>query len=415
MSLVMLGVDPTSNPTRPPPWSPGPTSSWPPSESRPAPPDTGSCWRGPDGSAAALGGRERPRLGCHLTQWLLARGDRPGRAHTATARSASCRAGVAARPTRWTRPPRPRSRPCRATPSSCSQRTRRSCWRCWRNRAATWSASAPAASTSSMRCCAGSSLVAPTKAARRPGRRAAARGLAADRRGPCPQAGCLGPGRWGPWAGSPVGHDRQPDPGHRRGTGQPAAQDRWRRPGHRWAAAWPHPGGPLGSPPRRTWPATPARLRSRSPAEGALGTACPALVTGSSNTRCTSSPWSRSAPRAAPATTTSGANSPRARRPEKPRVAYTPDRRPRLASHAQRRTGPQPPPTPGGLTDRGAHRDRCQLVGGLAVGRSGGGDPGDLKGSWRGLGQHVPTGSPAAPNRQLGSTGPVHRLSTSGW
>ena len=27
-----------------------------------------------------------------------------------------------------------------------------------------------------------------------------------------------------------------------------------------------------------------------------------------------------------------------------------------LASHAQRRTGPQPPPTPGGLTDRGAHR-----------------------------------------------------------
>jgi transposase len=36
------------------------------------------------------------------------------------------------------------------------------------------------------------------------------------------------------------GHDRQADPGHRRGTGQPTHPDRWRRPDHRWPAAWPH-------------------------------------------------------------------------------------------------------------------------------------------------------------------------------
>ena len=64
-------------------------------------------------------------LGCHLTQWLLARGETVQDVRTtATARVRELsRAGEVARPMRWTRPPPLGSRPYRATPSSCSQRT----------------------------------------------------------------------------------------------------------------------------------------------------------------------------------------------------------------------------------------------------------------------------------------------------
>jgi transposase len=74
-------------------------------------------------------------------------------------------------------------------------------------------------------------------------------------------------------------------------------------------------------PPRPTLPATPARPRSRSPAENTPDTGYLALVTASSTMPCTSSPWSRPAAQAAPATTTSAANSPKARPLGKPCAA----------------------------------------------------------------------------------------------
>jgi hypothetical protein len=168
-------------------------------------------------------------LGCHLTQWLLARGETVQDVRTtATARVRELSRGRGRKTDALDAAAAAAAAPLQATPPSHSQRPPRSCWR-----------------------------------------------------------GC--------WIAG--GHDRQPDPGHCRGP---------------WAAGCPRPlasarsspagcsaapDGRRGSPRRRTWPATPARLPSRGPAASALGTACPALVTGSATMRCTSSPWSRSAPR----------------------------------------------------------------------------------------------------------------------
>jgi transposase len=80
-----------------------------------------------------------------------------------------------------------------------------------------------------------------------------------------------------------------------------------------------------------------------------------APVTGSATMPCTSLRSSRLAAQAAPATTTSDASSPRARPPGKPCAASAPDRRPRLAGHARRRTSPRPTQPPSDLTHRGAH------------------------------------------------------------
>jgi hypothetical protein len=162
MSLVMVGVDPTSSPTRPPPWSPGPTSSWPASESRPAPPAPNSCWTGPDSSRSGAGRRERPPTG--LPSHPVAAGswgNRPGRAHDRH------RAGPRAVARAWpqdrraaARPPQPGSRPCRATPPSCSQRTPRSCWRCGGAAQQPGRPAHPQRQPAPCGCCASSSRVA---------------------------------------------------------------------------------------------------------------------------------------------------------------------------------------------------------------------------------------------------------------
>ena len=102
-------------------------------------------------------------------------------------------------------------------------------------------------------------------------------------------------------------------------------------------------------PPRRTSPATPAPLRSRSPAASTPDTGCLAPVTGSSTTPCTSLRSSRLAAQAAPATTTSDPSSPRQDHPGSHALPQAPDRRPRLAGHARRRTSPRPTQPPSDL------------------------------------------------------------------
>jgi transposase len=79
------------------------------------------------------------------------------------------------------------------------------------------------------------------------------------------------------------------------------------------------------SPRRRITPAIPARRRWRSPAASTPDIGCLGLVTGSSTTPCTSSPWSKSAPQAPPATTTSAASWPRKDHPGSHALPQTPD------------------------------------------------------------------------------------------
>ena len=153
----------TSSPIRPPPWPPGHSNRSAAFGSSPAPPAMSSCWAGPDSSRNGAGRSRTPADWAAISPSGCSLVGRPSRtcAPPPPHGSGSCRAGVAARPTCWMRPPRPGSRPCRATPPSCSQTTPPSCWRCWRSGAATWSANAPAASTSSMPSCASLSPAVP--------------------------------------------------------------------------------------------------------------------------------------------------------------------------------------------------------------------------------------------------------------
>jgi hypothetical protein len=137
-------------------------------------------------------------LGCHLTQWLLGwLVGKPSRTSPPLPPrgSASCRAAVAARPTRSSAAAAAGIAALQGDAAQLQPEDATVVLAMLRSGAATWSPSAPAASTSSMRCCASSSGWRATQTARRPGRRAAARGPPAYRCGPCPHPGCLGPGR----------------------------------------------------------------------------------------------------------------------------------------------------------------------------------------------------------------------------
>src|SRR5215211_5913807 len=303
----------TSSPIRPPPWPPGHSNSSAAFGSPPAPPAMSSCWAGPDSSRNGAGRSRTPRgLGCHLTQWLLARGETVqdvrttatarirelsrGRGRKTDALDAAAAAGIAA-----LQGDAEQLQPEDATVVLAVLEERRSNQVGQRTRSvnqlhAVLRALIPGGAPRKLRADRAAALLRglrPMTAADR-ARKQVAWDLVAEVRGLDRRLAMMGNRIQDTVAALAAGCPR------------PLASAR-----SSLAGCLAAPDGRRGSPPRRTSPATPAPLPSRSPGENALGTACPALVTGSSTTPCTSSPWSRSAPRAAPATTTPGANSPR--------------------------------------------------------------------------------------------------------